>query len=44
MLDWRQLLYLPLRMLLVKLDEGEIVGDPMEKATLTSLGWTLGQE
>ena len=27
---------------LVKLDEGEIVGDPMEKATLTSLGWTLG--
>lgn len=28
---------------LVKLDEGEIVGDPMEKATLTSLGWTLGR-
>ena len=28
---------------LVKLDEGEIVGDPMEKATLTSLGWTLGK-
>lgn len=27
---------------LVKLDEGDIVGDPMEKATLTSLGWTLG--
>ena len=27
---------------LVRLDEGEIVGDPMEKATLTSLGWTLG--
>ena len=27
---------------LVKLDEGEIVGDPMEKATLTSLGWSLG--
>ncbi|ORX98733.1 hypothetical protein BCR34DRAFT_628338 [Clohesyomyces aquaticus] len=27
---------------LVKLDEGEIVGEPMEKATLTSLGWTLG--
>ena len=26
---------------LVKLDEGEIVGEPMEKATLTSLGWTL---
>ena len=28
---------------LVKLDEGEIVGDPMEKATLHSLGWTLGR-
>ena len=28
---------------LVKLDEGEIVGDPMEKATLNSLGWTLGR-
>lgn len=28
---------------LVKLDEGEIVGDPMEKATLTSLGWSLGR-
>jgi manganese-transporting P-type ATPase len=28
---------------LVKLDEGEVVGDPMEKATLTSLGWTLGR-
>ncbi|KAK2741144.1 hypothetical protein FQN57_005746 [Myotisia sp. PD_48] len=28
---------------LVKLDDGQIVGDPMEKATLTSLGWTLGQ-
>lgn len=27
---------------LVKLDEGEVVGEPMEKATLTSLGWTLG--
>lgn len=27
---------------LVKLDEGEIVGEPMEKATLGSLGWTLG--
>ncbi|KAF2870447.1 cation-transporting ATPase 4 [Massariosphaeria phaeospora] len=27
---------------LVKLDEGEIVGEPMEKATLVSLGWTLG--
>ncbi|KAI9891418.1 MAG: hypothetical protein M1814_002737 [Vezdaea aestivalis] len=29
---------------LVKLDEGEVVGDPMEKATLTSLGWTLGAQ
>ncbi|KAI1002509.1 Endoplasmic reticulum transmembrane helix translocase [Podosphaera aphanis] len=28
---------------LVRLDEGDIVGDPMEKATLTSLGWTLGK-
>ncbi|KAL2066314.1 hypothetical protein VTL71DRAFT_2385 [Oculimacula yallundae] len=28
---------------LVKLDEGDIVGDPMEKATLSSLGWTLGK-
>ena len=28
---------------LVKLDEGEVVGDPMEKATLNSLGWTLGR-
>ena len=28
---------------LVKLDEGEVVGDPMEKATLTALGWTLGK-
>lgn len=28
---------------LVRLDEGEVVGDPMEKATLTSLGWTLGK-
>lgn len=27
---------------LVKLDEGDIVGEPMEKATVTSLGWTLG--
>ena len=27
---------------LVKLDEGDIVGDPMEKATLESLGWKLG--
>jgi cation-transporting ATPase 13A1 len=28
---------------LVKLDEGDVVGDPMEKATLTALGWTLGK-
>ncbi len=28
---------------LVKLDEGDVVGDPMEKATLNSLGWTLGR-
>ncbi|KAH1406794.1 hypothetical protein KXW28_000309 [Aspergillus fumigatus] len=28
---------------LVKLDEGEVVGDPMEKATLQWLGWTLGR-
>ena len=28
---------------LVKLDEGEIVGDPMEKATLNALQWTLGR-
>ncbi|KFA68912.1 hypothetical protein S40285_05427 [Stachybotrys chlorohalonatus IBT 40285] len=28
---------------LVKLDEGEVVGDPMEKATLESLGWALGK-
>ncbi|KAF2752862.1 P-type ATPase [Pseudovirgaria hyperparasitica] len=29
---------------LVKLDEGDIVGEPMEKATLQSLGWTLGDK
>lgn len=29
---------------LVKLDEGEVVGDPMEKATLQWLGWTLGKK
>lgn len=29
---------------LVKLDEGDIVGEPMEKATVTSLGWTLGDK
>ena len=28
---------------LVKLDEGDVVGDPMEKATLTALGWALGR-
>jgi manganese-transporting P-type ATPase len=28
---------------LVRLDEGDIVGDPMEKATLKSLGWSLGR-
>ncbi|KAK4237694.1 hypothetical protein C8A03DRAFT_34314 [Achaetomium macrosporum] len=28
---------------LVKLDEGDIVGDPMEKATLNELGWSLGK-
>lgn len=28
---------------LVKLDEGDVVGDPMEKATLASLGWSLGK-
>ncbi|EGP83921.1 uncharacterized protein MYCGRDRAFT_101482 [Zymoseptoria tritici IPO323] len=28
---------------LVKLDDGDVVGEPMEKATLQSLGWTLGK-
>ncbi|KAI9833930.1 MAG: hypothetical protein M1819_003439 [Sarea resinae] len=28
---------------LVTLDEGGIVGDPMEKATLNALGWALGK-
>ncbi|KAI5286446.1 hypothetical protein KEM52_001995 [Ascosphaera acerosa] len=29
---------------LVKLHDGDIVGDPMEKATLASLGWDLGDK
>ena len=29
---------------LVKLDDGEIVGEPMEKATLASLGWTVNEK
>ena len=29
---------------LVKLDDGEVVGEPMEKATLQSLGWKLGDK
>ena len=28
---------------LVKLDDGDIVGEPMERATLNSLGWSLGK-
>nr|POE75191.1 manganese-transporting atpase 1 [Quercus suber] len=28
---------------LVKLEEGDVVGEPMEKATLESLGWALGK-
>lgn len=28
---------------LVKLEDGDIVGEPMEQATLKSLGWTLGR-
>jgi len=28
---------------LVKLDEGDVVGEPMEKATLEALGWVLGK-
>ena len=28
---------------LVKLEEGDVVGEPMEKATLQSLGWTVGK-
>jgi cation-transporting ATPase 13A1 len=28
---------------LVRLEEGDIVGEPMEQATLNSLGWTLGR-
>ncbi|KAJ5132613.1 hypothetical protein N7448_006771 [Penicillium atrosanguineum] len=29
---------------LVKLDEGDVVGDPMEKVALEWLGWTLGKK
>ncbi|KAF2860434.1 E1-E2 ATPase family protein [Piedraia hortae CBS 480.64] len=29
---------------LVRLDEGDIVGEPMEKATLEALGWSLEKE
>ncbi|KAK9466101.1 hypothetical protein V1512DRAFT_227191 [Lipomyces arxii] len=28
---------------LVRLDEGEIVGDPMEKSTVKALGWSVGK-
>ncbi|KAK4553739.1 putative cation-transporting ATPase 1 [Recurvomyces mirabilis] len=28
---------------LVKLEEGDVVGEPMERATLDSLGWALGK-
>ena len=28
---------------LVKLEEGDVVGEPMEKATIDSLGWTVGK-
>ncbi|KAG9677004.1 putative cation transporting ATPase, partial [Aureobasidium melanogenum] len=28
---------------LVKLEDGDVVGEPMEKATLASLGWTVGR-
>ncbi|KAK7203656.1 cation transporting ATPase [Myxozyma melibiosi] len=28
---------------LVRLDEGEVVGEPMEKATLKALGWSIGK-
>ncbi|KAK5175521.1 putative cation-transporting ATPase 1 [Saxophila tyrrhenica] len=28
---------------LVKLEEGDVVGEPMEKATLQALGWTVGK-
>jgi len=29
---------------LVKLDDGEVVGDPMEKATLEAVGWKIGEK
>ena len=29
---------------LVKLDDGDVVGEPMEKATLSSIGWTINQK
>ncbi|AMD21664.1 HFL192Wp [Eremothecium sinecaudum] len=29
---------------LVQLDDGEVVGDPMEKATISATGWTVGKK